>query len=448
VADQGNPMKRVYAAISQFLSFEALFVLYLFAGIYKTDDAFQQYYSFMDFTLLFFLASLAAGIFIFIKQRISLEKSAINLILLFLIFIIYVGLSLSWSRSDQYGMTKFLYLAILNLWNLIAAALIIAPDTQRIRRFMFMVLVFSLIYVTIALPLTMDLPGDQFIELTGADYQGIAFIFCVGLMVLICFLIDSSQPTFIRITCFLISCIYFWILLFVGDRGFLIGSLVAMFVLFFLNPLPTAIKRQIYLGKRYILLLLIIFVSVIYVLEITGNTPVTLSRLMKLSAPIAHDSAETRISLYKTGIEMWVQHPIWGSGIGSFPVVLGSGDWKAPLSYPHNIIIEILAELGLVGLVIYALFLFSAVRLIIKTNRFEDYPVVSFVILLFIISLFDAIVSGDISDHRFLIVSVGLMLMPRQLSRQVADINQASIERVASLESQLTLGSAECDEAQ
>lgn len=412
-------MRRFYALISQFFSFETLLVLYLFAGIYKADETLRHYSNIVDLTLFFFLATIFVGIAIIIKQGIKFEKDTTNLLFTFAIFIIYAGLSLSWSQSSQYGVTKALYLGVLNFWNLICACLIIAPDTQRIRRFMFLLLCFSLIYAAISLPLVMDVGRDQTIELTGSDYKGTAFIFCIALLALICYVIDSSQPKFLRVTCFIISCIYFWILLFVGDRGYFLGSILAMIVLFFANPLPAALRRKIYFYKRYIFLLLIFFVCMIFVLEVIDRTPATLSRLSVLSESGSENgSALYRLKLYKAGLEIWNNNLILGSGIGSFPVIMGGGDKR---EYPHNLVIELLSELGLVGLGLYSLFLFSAVKLIFKINRPDDYPLPMFILLLFILSLFDALVSGDISDHRWLIVALGLMVMPKKASQPVHD---------------------------
>ena len=118
---------------------------------------------------------------------------------------------------------------------------------------------------------------------------------------------------------------------------------------------------------------------------------------------------------------MWAQHPLFGSGIGSFPIIIGLGDIR---EYPHNVILEILAELGLVGLLIFGLLLFFGLRILVK-NFFTNTPLTLFIFLLFTISFIESLFSSDISDHRLLILSLGLMMLP-QKTKSIYDESQES----------------------
>ncbi len=120
---------------------------------------------------------------------------------------------------------------------------------------------------------------------------------------------------------------------------------------------------------------------------------------------------------------MWSQNPFFGSGIGSFPIAVGLGDKRM---YPHNIFLEIAAELGVVGLVIFAFFLLYGVKRLIQ-NFFSNYPYSIFVLMVFAMNFFDALIGGDITDHRLMMVSLGLMMMFTQKAAQMADNSSVEV---------------------
>jgi O-antigen ligase len=407
-------MSRIFQAISGIFSFETLFILYVFAGQYKKEEMFSQLNSLPDLTSLLFVASVAVGVFIFIVKKMEIKRESCYLSLIFLLFICYAGFSLSWSNSSEYGLTKTMYLGCQNFWNLIAAAFIIAPDEKRLRRFMFGIFLFSLIYVGMSITFLIDASTKGPIAFEGTNYDGIALVICTGIMVIMFYIIDPLQNKLAKITNLILCCIYFTILLFVGDRGYFIATVLAVFLLLFLHPTnPISSKNNTGISKGYFLLLIMFWLAIIIIIPLSGREPVTLSRLVLLSAPSKHGSSLNRLIYYKDAFIMWSQHPIWGCGIGSFPIREGWGDMRL---YPHNFILEILAELGLVGLLIFGFFLFYAVKMLLK-NLFINYPLSLFVLLLFVVNFIDLFIGGDISDHRLLMVSLGLMMVQQKTSQ-------------------------------
>jgi O-antigen ligase len=417
----GDPMDRIFQAISGIFSFETLFVLYLFAGQYKKDDIFKHYLNIPDLTPVLFAASVALGLFILIVKKLEIKRQSFILLFTFLMFICYSGLSLSWSNGLEYGATKTMYLGFQNFWNLIAATIIIVPDQQRMRRLMFGLLLVSIYYAGMSLIFIMSSGSEGPIGVAGSNYDGVAFIICAGISVLICYIMDSSQNRIARVSSVVLCCIYFLILLFVGHRGYLISTVLAMVALVFLilNN-QRSYKNNISISKNYIIFLILSLLSMIVILQLSGKEAITVSRLLLLSEPSQHSSSLTRLVYYKEAFRIWTQHPIFGSGIGSFPILIGLGNIR---EYPHNFILEILAELGLVGLLIYGLLLVLGVRMLLK-NLYTNFPLTVFVFLLFMSSFTEALFSSDISDHRLLMLSLGLMMLPEKID-EVYDRPQA-----------------------
>lgn len=413
-------MKRIFSGISGIFSFETIFVLYLFAGQYKQDEIFMRYFPHVDLTPALMLLSVIIGVYIFLANKMEIKKEPYVLLFIFLTFLCYTGLSLSWSRSYEYGATKTLYLAFQNGWNIIAAAIIIAPDPRRLRRFMFALLIISLIYVVMSILFITTAGNKGPVEFGKTHYDGVSYVISMGLAVLIFYLIDPSQNKLARVSSFALCCTYFVILLFVGHRGSFLATVIVAVAIVFLQPKKSrASNIEVNIRKKHIIFLMVFLISIMFVLPLLSEQePVTLDRLLLLSEPTEHNSSLTRLIFYKKAFQIWSQNPFFGSGIGSFPIAVG---WPDKRLYPHNIVLEILAELGLVGLVIFGLFLFYGVRMLIR-NFFSNYPLSIFVFMVFVMTFFDALIGGDISDHRLMMVAMGLMMFPEKTAQMIDNL--------------------------
>ena len=78
----------------------------------------------------------------------------------------------------------------------------------------------------------------------------------------------------------------------------------------------------------------------------------------------------TRGDVYRVALDDWKDHPLFGSGAGSF-----SASWYAhrrynqPLQNAHSLYLETLAELGLLGIVILLAFIGSCVKAAVRARR-------------------------------------------------------------------------------
>jgi O-antigen ligase len=80
------------------------------------------------------------------------------------------------------------------------------------------------------------------------------------------------------------------------------------------------------------------------------------------------ESNALRLSVWKAGWRMFLDHPVLGVGAGQFSTAYGtvySGREHGPWMQPHNLLIQVGCEFGLVGLVIFGYFVFQ----IAKANR-------------------------------------------------------------------------------
>ncbi len=158
---------------------------------------------------------------------------------------------------------------------------------------------------------------------------------------------------------YLISLVFIAISLFLtGTRGALV-SLVAGLLFYFFFFAPLSIMK-----KGFILLLLLIGVVGIITL---GHKGIAKYRILAIA--VIDASVYLRLVMWKEAFKVFIENPITGIGTGGFSVNLGQFLLG---NYPHNIIIEILAELGLIGLILFIGFLWGVIKNIIFLVKHSD----------------------------------------------------------------------------
>jgi putative inorganic carbon (hco3(-)) transporter len=77
-----------------------------------------------------------------------------------------------------------------------------------------------------------------------------------------------------------------------------------------------------------------------------------------------HDaSSSERMELYRVGVNRILNQPLVGNGLYGFPDSLKKSDYSGEiLNYPHNIFLNFWLEMGLLGVISFALLIFFALR--------------------------------------------------------------------------------------
>ena len=108
---------------------------------------------------------------------------------------------------------------------------------------------------------------------------------------------------------------------------------------------------------------------------------------------ISNNSYLQREDTYSAAWRLFLSNPIAGVGVGNFFYQSGTG-----VDYPHNFVLELLCELGLVGACLFAVFLFVVVRGIFTVARrpkgFSQEK--KYVFLLFVFAATESLASGNI----------------------------------------------------
>ncbi|HTV59527.1 MAG TPA: O-antigen ligase family protein [Verrucomicrobiae bacterium] len=123
----------------------------------------------------------------------------------------------------------------------------------------------------------------------------------------------------------------------------------------------------------------------------------------------------TRNDLMWLGLKVFLAHPLLGVGVDGFRFVSPN-----PITYnfPHNLILELGAEMGVIAALSFVLIAFSsfreAIRQLLIADGF-DAELTRTVFLLLIYATLDSMISGDMNDLRFTWFVLGLPFVLRIL---------------------------------
>jgi O-antigen ligase len=121
----------------------------------------------------------------------------------------------------------------------------------------------------------------------------------------------------------------------------------------------------------------------------------SLARFGLLGSGAADTSATARVDLFNAAAEMFGQAPILGHGTGSFGAFAHWQPGFTAYTYPHNILVQIAAELGIVGLAVGAAFLAVALLRPIVND-----PAGWTLRVLGLFMVINSLISGDIYSDR------------------------------------------------
>lgn len=181
------------------------------------------------------------------------------------------------------------------------------------------------------------------IQFDGSVYQNIGFWLSLAVIVSANYIelyLSKFKKSILSLLPFiLIFIISLFFLLFIGSRGAFIGTLAALSFLVINTRVPTIHYLSLF------------FVIILIVLSLKNyDSLLTLNRLLTLTSS-TDDSM--RIYLFSNAIDLWLTDLktfLFGGGVKSFPIFINQNSLGF---YPHNIFLEVLSELGIVGIILF-----------------------------------------------------------------------------------------------
>lgn len=388
-------------------AFAVCYVGFVFAGVYKA--AWYVAWVPIDLTLAFGLGATAVAGWLVFRGGVRVTRAGIAITALFCAFALYAVGSGLWSPSTGYYLSKAFRLVAVTGLATGLAALVVASSTRRFRYTGLTTVGFILLGVVETL-LEYARAGDTAIYPFGTNYLIVGRVLGLGVVILAGYLLLSRADRRFATAAGVALPPTVYALLVSGARGPTVATLGAVGFLFVagvrIGRLPNGPWA---LGAYAIATGIAGFAGITVARHLE-----TISRLLWLLDGPGQSLGGRLTYWQRTIAELESATLPLGHGLGSWPVVLGYGDSQ---HYPHNLILEVGFELGVVGLaLLLALFGFG-VAVALREWRGHGRPVHLVLLALFGYMLANTMVTGDLNENRYLFAICGLLayrVMPRR----------------------------------
>jgi len=202
--------------------------------------------------------------------------------------------------------------------------------------------------------------GDMF------DPNDLAFL-AVSLLPFNILFISKYDPWWKRLTCLINILTSILIILMTESRGGFIALVIVTVMLLF---------AKTYIMKTSYKIIIVVFVLIALIL---GGSAIDFSRLKTLQQ-IGEDynvwDETGRLEVWKRGVGLMLRDPLTGVGVSCFQEAIGKERkeegmqefWQAP----HNSLVQIGTETGILGLILFVLISYNAIRIFGKTKNMDN----------------------------------------------------------------------------
>jgi O-antigen ligase len=327
------------------------------------------------------------------KKIIKMDK----VFLIFLLFSFWVSITTLYSESNFYAIEKlWIYIRTILFFILIRNSIIIYLKTSNnslIKLFTYIfklnvLLLYFYMFLNLGIIIDSFLNSSRFeTELANPIWLS-RFISETMLGVLI--LVKLKTINFFWI---LLVSPFLFLMIISGSKGPILSLFISFFLFliifttyknknknYFLNKIKKFVKNSI---LPLILAILIIVISINFLPQDFIYARFSLDSIFS-------NMEGLRVDRYLRSIEIIKDNLIFGVGLGGWPIKYSGIDI---IDYPHNIILEIFSEIGLIGLTLFLLILvLVSVNITFKNI---DYKMIY---VLFIFNFINAMFSGDIAS--------------------------------------------------
>jgi O-antigen ligase len=408
VLQQGNlaPVPRAFATIQRNKIGVLTWIFLLTVGLTLSPSVLDLLISVLAGTSVdtAIALGLALGVMSILGILTLSDKRALTSIVPLLLFLTVLFISSLWSPSFTYLSSKLFYAATLPPL-MFLSGMLVTQTPRRGLEFFWALIVLSSVLSIILLFRGIE-SAANYEEEGSIGYQSLSRFTGLGVVAAIVAAHNAKQ---IATKLFLIAAgIYFAIeLMSAGGRtGVLVVlAFIACYGFYFA---PKFLKIALLVGSLvcYYAFILLDGQELIEQLAVNPSLPPTLSRLIYYLT-VAEDQTFrlNRKLLTELAHQVWLYQPLLGVGLAGFPISAGLGDESG--LYPHNIVWELLAETGLVGLAAFTLFLGHQVVKFYFANIDARGKAAAYAFLALALSI--AWVISDIPLQRELFLALGIM---------------------------------------
>lgn len=212
------------------------------------------------------------------------------------------------------------------------------------------------------------------------------------------------------------------IILLSGTRTVIVSFAIILIIMMFLDPRD----GQFQLKKQFIKSIvgtLLVIVLIVFTIKINlfRVNSLLIERFFDSFIAVFNfqehsGSTIERVLEWEIAINTWQQNLTFGVGLGGYGFNFFGLDGRM---YPHNIILELLAEGGLIALILFVFFVYVLWKSIKSSLPYFPISTNKFIISLFFLGLLSSFSSLEISNQFILFLSSGLILTANSIKENI-----------------------------
>lgn len=380
------------------IDIEFVYLLVIIAGFFKISGPIAEINNIIDLTMLssiILIYRIFLNIMKGVQKKLLISTYDKYLIMNITLFIIAMVISLFYTLDKTNGVNK------VGLFSFVTIPILLTPviksfvnkDNHFITKFIIYLIAHGTIFSFISLITNSTIAFN-------VDYIGLGRLSgCVSLSLLIYVISLKNENKLLTIFYFTLIVLNTFALILTTGRGPIISFILTP-ILFIMS-----LKRKYYFSIKYLTLILAILILMLLTWR---NSPIYLRFYYRIIQGLEEEDPFNRMNAVKISFIMFKERPFWGYGIGSYYSYVTGGITGINL-YPHNIILEIMAELGIIGLVIFSLFFLFIVFKIKHLLSESSSPIIDIILSLLIYFFLNSLFAGDINSNKFLWCFIGLL---------------------------------------
>jgi O-antigen ligase len=241
--------------------------------------------------------------------------------------------------------------------------------------------------------------SEYVMRLTIGEESSIPLSVLMGASVLCCLhLLRISRGASSKVMLSVLLAYLGYILLLTNSRGALVALILSLILVF----KPWDLLFKVRLVPLALLISLVASLVLVLALDQSGVFDRLLEGFYRLFKGDFGESETERVDAWSHALKLGIEHPLLGVGPGNFEL--------DGIAYPHNILLEVFAEQGIISLIMLFSMLVTTTLELGKSQKVERYILGS----LWLFFLFVSMVSLSLWMHKLLFISMALIVNIRR----------------------------------
>ena len=367
-------------------------------------------------TLLFGGVSVVVAGWLILRDGIY--RRGIPIVIAGLVFSAWMLAAYGWTQETALARENLNFILGVNLWALFVAACVVANSRERVLRLLLLLVAVASVLSFSGLYIEQMHGSFRFYRGSAGDWDPRTYlswgnIVATGAAIAMALVVQTRLGSRKQLVAAIIFCAGFLFVMISGARGAALGiTAAALFALFVDRPRINHGRIEVPKTQFVVVTVSLLLVAYVAYLLTTGQTTSTLGRFLQLfdqaDDPLLRRGAN-RFDYFAGAYRAWLAAPLFGQGLYGFSHFF-CGPGAPPGCYPHNAILHILADFGLIGLLLFGVFAVAAMRHL-HLERLRRDPLMLTLTMAFVTVVVNVMVASDTATNYRLFFFLGLLAL-------------------------------------